>query len=704
MRKVLLFVLFFFFCADLFADEKAKVVELEPIVITPWRTEEAFSDVSRNVTVITRDDIEASGAQRLPELIQDKSGVVVSDYYGNPKGTVIDIRGFGEASLSDVLVLVDGRRTNQIDLSGVDWGQIDLDAVERVEIVRGPSSVLYGDNAPGGVINIITKKGTSEKPSITASGILGSYKYHKEYASAGGVCRPPIKNFTGVNTDKRLYIDYFFSSSNQETSGYRANNDYWANDYFGSAVVRPVEAFELDLSSGYHRDHYGMPGALYWNGNPWVITPKGINQIGREGTVFPDDRGFTSDYFVTAEPKLNFFLAGNDIIVSVFNSLRERRSKGLNVPEPNAWLPRAEYETCHHITTYELRPKMETGILWHGIDNKLILGFDFFHAKDNVLSGDRINNQQDETDVHKETLGLYAHDNIKISEKFILNAGSRFEWADYRFKQERLIVNDESKDLGVAAFNFGGGYKYNKDSQFYADFSKSYRLPNTEEYYQNKFLNIWAWPPVVQGGLNPNITQQKALNYEVGIKDLTFSWLSLNFDLFLMDTENEIYYDPTEMQNVNYERKTRRRGIETEAGLNLLDGRLKPFVNWTLQQAYFVDGAYAKNLIPFVPKNKISGGITILPIDRLEWTTGLSYTGSRYKISDQRNLSPKLKDYITVDTKLGYTYKCANIWAAVKNIFDEKYFAYGVTNSTGTAETFYPAPERSFEAGLTLRY
>ena len=83
-------------------------------------------------------------------------------YVFNPQGIIfgktaqVDIRGFGDTSVSNTLVLVDGRRTNQIDISGVDWAQIDVNSIDRIEVTRGGQSVLYGDNAAGGVINIIT--------------------------------------------------------------------------------------------------------------------------------------------------------------------------------------------------------------------------------------------------------------------------------------------------------------------------------------------------------------------------------------------------------------------------------------------------------------------------------------------------------------------------------------------------------------------
>lgn len=678
-RTLVLFFLATFFAGNVFAEEAQKTVELEPIVVTPWRAEESSSDISRNVSVITEEDIKNSSAQYLPELIQDKSGVVVSDYYGNPKNAVVDIRGFGESSASNVLVLMDGRRTNQVDLSGTDWSQIDLNAIERIEIVRGPSTTLYGDNATGGVINIITKKGTTKKPNIKIAGELGSYQYRKGYINVSG-----IHSLSAEGSENPAYLDCFLSYSAQDSTGYRANNDYWANDYFGRLDLYASDTFQLNLSSGYHRDHYGMPGALYLSD---------IEEIGRRGTIYPHDNGFTSDYFLTAEPKLSFFLGSNKIDLSVFSSFRQRCSKGLNVYTVGLY----EYETIHHTTTYELRPKLETDFLWRWVDNKFIIGIDYFYAKDDILSGNRIGSQQDETDIYKETIGVYAHDNIKLNEKLLANAGVRGEWADYTFKQKRLIVNHDTKKLKEAAFNFGVGYKYNDKSQVYVDISRSYRFPNTEEYYTNQYMDL-------AGGLNTNLKHQQAINYEIGIKDITFDFLQFNIDGYLMDIRDEIYYNPATYENANYTPKTRHYGLETEARLNLLEGRLSPFLNWTLQESFFKGGIHSGNQVPFVPKNKVSAGVTISPVKGIDWTIGMNYIGSRFMISDQNNIAPKLKSYTLFDTKLLYTHKYGNIWGAVKNIFDKKYYAYGVTNSTGTAETFYPAPERRFEAGVTITF
>ena len=154
------------------------------MVVTATRDAEEIRKVPANVTVITQEGIEQSNAQNVVDLLKDQVDVVVRDFYGNGKTASVDIRGFGETGTLNVLVLVDGRRVNDIDLSGVDWTQIPMDQIERIEIVRGSGSVLYGDNATGGVINIITKR--PEKPfSVQAEGVAGSYGYYKGAASVG---------------------------------------------------------------------------------------------------------------------------------------------------------------------------------------------------------------------------------------------------------------------------------------------------------------------------------------------------------------------------------------------------------------------------------------------------------------------------------------------------------------------------------------
>ena len=130
----------------------------ETIVVTPSRFPQALSGQTANTTVITRQDIEDSPQSTLPEILAQQAGIGMRDLYGNQAAaSTVDLRGFGAAAGQNTLILLDGRRLNDIDLSAIDWSALPLSAIERIEIVRGGSSVLHGAGAVAGVINIITR-------------------------------------------------------------------------------------------------------------------------------------------------------------------------------------------------------------------------------------------------------------------------------------------------------------------------------------------------------------------------------------------------------------------------------------------------------------------------------------------------------------------------------------------------------------------
>src|SRR5437867_5995526 len=142
-----------------------------------------------STTVITRAEIERSPGQTVQDVLAREPGIQVTSLFGSVNGvqTTVDMRGFGATSTANTLVLINGRRLNDIDIAGVDFSTIPLNSIERIEITRGNSgAVLYGDGAVGGVINIITKTGVNLPPSARVQGQLGSYRYGEANASFSG--------------------------------------------------------------------------------------------------------------------------------------------------------------------------------------------------------------------------------------------------------------------------------------------------------------------------------------------------------------------------------------------------------------------------------------------------------------------------------------------------------------------------------------
>ena len=130
-------------------------IELDKIVVTPSRIEESYGDTCRNVDVVTSKDIESSGSGNVAEALTDITSVNMRDYGGPGASKTIRMRG---STASQVLVLVDGRPVNNPRDGETDLNSIPLDNIERIEVVHGPASSLYGSQAMGGTVNIITRK------------------------------------------------------------------------------------------------------------------------------------------------------------------------------------------------------------------------------------------------------------------------------------------------------------------------------------------------------------------------------------------------------------------------------------------------------------------------------------------------------------------------------------------------------------------
>ncbi|MDE2028479.1 MAG: TonB-dependent receptor, partial [Candidatus Omnitrophica bacterium] len=183
--------------------------ELEPIVVEASRSNDTAGQMNKDVTVITAADIAASPAQSLPQLLSQEAGIDARTN-SSIKDTQINMGQFGESSTANVLILVDGRRLNTADLAAPDLSLIDLNSVDHIEIIQGAGSVLYGDNADGGVINIVTKKGIANtKPSVLLTSEVGSYKGTKEgMYLTGGLPK----------------LSYQFDYAHQQSNNYRTNN------------------------------------------------------------------------------------------------------------------------------------------------------------------------------------------------------------------------------------------------------------------------------------------------------------------------------------------------------------------------------------------------------------------------------------------------------------------------------------------------
>ena len=157
---------------------------LPDLVVTATRTETAKNQLAAASTVYTRKDIERLQAKTIPELLSGTPGIDMAQSGGYGKDTNVYMRG---TNSDHVLVLIDGIKVGSVTSGTTPFQFIPIDQVERVEIIRGPQSSLYGSEAIGGVIQIFTRKGgREEKPSVTLDAGGGSYDTYRASGTVSG--------------------------------------------------------------------------------------------------------------------------------------------------------------------------------------------------------------------------------------------------------------------------------------------------------------------------------------------------------------------------------------------------------------------------------------------------------------------------------------------------------------------------------------
>ncbi|MCX5693928.1 MAG: TonB-dependent receptor [Candidatus Omnitrophica bacterium] len=652
-------------------------VDLDRIVVTPYGYGETLEKTASSVTVVTAEDIENSNAEEMVDVLRPVAGVVVRDYYGNGTTASVDMGGFGEQAALNVLVLVDGRRINDADLSGVDWKQIPLDRVERIEVIRGGSgAVLYGDNASSGVINIITKKGEG-KPKINLQAEYGSYDMNKQKLSLEG----------GINNK----FSYLFNIGRQSTHGYRKNTFVKDKDFASKLGYEFSDLISVHFDSGFHASTYGMPSGLFQHH---------INEHGRRWARYGEDHANNKDYYFVIGSKLGSDDSGS---LNIDFSYRQKATDSYFLTSHND-------TRKNEIETYGVTPKYALNNNIFGHDNKFIAGLDlcrvFYNSRNYPYIGGDLKSY---TNINKDSVSGYLHDEFSIFSKLVLVGGYRYELARYAFGYHDFTGANPDRDAklrpDMQAFDAGVAYTYMDDSSLFFNAAKSFRFPEVDEFTGNYDINFHQF-------LNTNLKAQSAMNYQVGVRHKFNNKIKGSCSLFRMDVNDYIYYNPTGGEwgfgeNENYD-KTVHEGIETSLEVSPKDW-VTFFGNYSFTKAYFEGGVYNKNYIPMVPRHKAMLGLKFILPKNLVFNISGNFVGKRYFINDQANAVSELNGYMVADTNLSWRYKDLAVVFGINNLFDKQYSEYGVygtdsSNGFVYDKCYFPSPGRNFSLKVNYSF
>jgi outer membrane cobalamin receptor len=232
------------------AEEKAPVVtqavsEAETVVVAATRIPRSVRDVGVSVSVVPRETIEELNAQNVGEVLEDVTDARVNSYGAMGAGREITLRG---STANQVLVMVDGRPVNLPSLGVADLSMFPADQIERIEVIRGPGSVLYGAGALAGVVNIITRN----PPEKLRTDVSASY----------GTKNTRI--FQLDNGAKIGDLGYLIMASQNASDGWRENSACDGYHLAGKLDYDMTPESRLVFNSGFSRQNKGVPGSTSW--------------------------------------------------------------------------------------------------------------------------------------------------------------------------------------------------------------------------------------------------------------------------------------------------------------------------------------------------------------------------------------------------------------------------------------------------------
>lgn len=229
-------------CAPAVAADASRI---EQVVVTATQSEQAAVLTPSSVVVVDRARIDAMGASNVADVLRAQAGIQLTDY-GDSSRSTVSMRGFGANASNNTLILIDGRKLNNPSLEAPALSDISVSDIERIEIVEGSAGVLYGDQAVGGVINIITRR-----PEGKA--------YHHVETSVGS---HDLKTYGGTSSQRfENGFAYRVSASSRNADNYRDNNEANYENIF-ARLEQHFEAASVFFEQQRIDDDMNLPGSL----------------------------------------------------------------------------------------------------------------------------------------------------------------------------------------------------------------------------------------------------------------------------------------------------------------------------------------------------------------------------------------------------------------------------------------------------------
>ena len=728
MKKYLMGLSILIFCASAYGE----VINLgEKNIYSETGFEKNLRNSTTSPYIITSKDIEAKGYTSVSEILDSVPGVNIQEGL-HP---AVDVRGQGfQKAKATVQLLVDGVPANMLDTShmNVPIDVVNINEIERIEVIPGGGAVLYGSGTSGGVINIITKKYKGKNNIRGGIGYqLASFRNNKFDVSVG----TSVGNF-----------DFDINYSKNRKYGYR-DYDFTNSDYFSGRINYNINktsniAFKY---SGY-RDKYTYPNYLDQKELDENRRQSGLTKEKDEKNKIKKDE-FTLTYNTKIGDKNDLNILGfyqktdipsesiedytseyKGMLQGQAGKLRKALSKpGLSADtilamrkKLNAILAElgstksADLKSFSQFKDTKKAIKIKDKFTYDSVGSNIIIGLGYTDngmlrvSKTDILTVSKtdmfgkIAMADTKLDLSKKTFEVYALNTFKVN-KFELIQGLRFENSKYdgtRKNKDDILDIKKSKDdwAGSLAVN----YLYSDTGNAYVKYERAFTSPAPGQLVDK----IEVSPRVYTYKVN-NLKSESTNLFEVGWNDYLFGSL-VSADVFYSETKDEIatIFDVGGhgfgFRNTNIG-KTKRYGFDLSAE--------QKFEKFTFKESYsFIETKILKDNsnsfegkhIADVPKHKL-----VFSVDydiTSKFTVGADYEYRAAAFIDNANKYGKDKAKSVFNLRADYKItNSLNVYAGINNIFGAKYYNSVRGNSSG--ERFYdPAPKINYYAGFKYKF
>ena len=616
---------------------------LGPIIVTPTIIEQEREDSPTPITVIDEKTIAQSGANNLAELLRGQAGLHISDLFGDGSQVTVDLRGFGPTAISNTLILIDGRRlNNSADQAAPDLITINLEDIQQIEILQGSGGVLYGNQAVGGVINIIRKD--IEQDRATVSLKAGSYDSSEVSAS--------IDKIMG---DTQLSV----SASDSSSDNYRGHNQT-DRQQLSVRATHQYQSFDGYIELATVDEYIQTPGALLQSE---------LDTSRTQSLSF-----YSGDFFDT---QTEIFRIGLDREIDQSNSFNLDFSKRINDrefiqtfrPFPSNFVSTQDRDTQALSGKYILKPVNSAA-------SSIILGVDIEQIDYELLSS--IGPQEMDQTIND----IYVLSNWNVFDQSVVTAGVRYS------DQQAEIFDGTVTNISDSVSAISLGYTQRVgDWKLFARADQNFRYPTVEEHTS----------AVVPG---MGLETQEGVSMEFGAEIFADN-NRYRATIYSIDLDNEIAFDSSGFFNLNLE-STSRQGLILEAS-NQWSEKFSTSFSLTMLDAEITDGAFNGNELPLVPENTLRLDGIYRVSQSTHVNLEIIVVDEQVFGGDFSNQLGKLDGYSVVNANVSYMVNKWGLGFRINNLLNEEYSESGSQYDDFSAfptitayESFFPSPERNF--------